>query len=460
MPVKSSFPFCVSGGWHAARAHYRRNKMFKFIVRAIKAKIAARKARMVFPAKFEGYDHHVALYLARLSEWAYPCGDAVSVDYKSNEDFLEDMERKSKKASAWGFKNFHYAYSEDMKILALILRKRRDVIICFRGTVLDNTFNLNTDIQARLIPMASFGCVHKGFSSAVDSVWAEIKTHILSGKKQRVWLTGHSLGGALALLAGARFVNEYKGCHNIVINGLYVFGAPRVGDQDFADAFKNTYLHQRSFLLAKYNDIITVLPPCIKKIWEYKDVGNILYIDREGALKLIECLSELKTLRYFLSGYFSAHILAGFSKEKIAHDWQTFKRYFTRFFSEIKPVLSTPQKKYEHWFRFENFFTKELPTLEPGPDYETPGMDPQNTRVMQHKQGTENDYNTEGNSNGEHRGQRRLLRMIGDLFIELFVELNPYVVESHDIAAYIKNLENWHRINGEIKLMDENCPEI
>jgi triacylglycerol lipase len=415
---------------------------------------------MVFPEKFEGYDHRVALNLATLSQWAYPFGVAVSVDYKTNEDFLEDMERKRKKASAWGFKNFQYAYSEDMKILALILRKRRDVVICFRGTVLDNTINLHADIQARFVPMASFGLVHKGFSSAVESVWAEIKTRIPPGEHLRVWLTGHSMGGALALLAGARFATEYKGRQNIVINGLYVFGAPRVGDQDFADAFNNTYLYRRSFLLAKYNDIVTVLPPCIKKIWEYRDVGNIIYIDPEGALKSIECLSEIKTLRYFLSGYFSEHLLAGFNKEKISQDWQTFKRYFTRFFSELKPVVSTPREESDNWFRFKNFFTKELPTMEPGPDQEVPGMGARNSRHTKHKQNSKNECNNEGNSDGEHRGERRLLRMIGDLFLELFVEINPYVVESHDIESYIENLENWAKQKRKISFLDESCPPL
>ncbi|MCX6582225.1 MAG: lipase family protein [Candidatus Aminicenantes bacterium] len=434
--------------------------MFKIIVQRIKAKIATRNARMDFPVNFKGCDLRVALYLAKLAEWAYPFGVAVSIDYKTQEDFLEDMERKRKTASAWGFKNFQYAYSEDMKILAFILRKRRDVIVCFRGTVLDNTLNLETDIRARLIPMASFGSVHKGFSSALDSVWPEIRTRIQPGKKQRLWVTGHSMGGALALLAGARFVNEYKGSHGVMINGLYVFGAPRVGDGDFADAFNNTYLGRRCFLFAKYNDIVTVLPPCIKKIWEYRDVGNIVYIDREGALKFIECLSDLKTLRYFLSGYFSEHLLGGFNKGKISHDWQTFKQYFTRFFSELKPVVSTPREESENWSRFKNFFTKELPDIEPGPNYEAPGIAPRNIPGTQLEQDTENGDNSGDNSDGENNGQRRLLRMIGDLFLELFLEFNPYVIDSHDIESYIEHLKNWGKQKKNITFADESYPPM
>jgi triacylglycerol lipase len=413
---------------------------------------------MVFPEKIEGYDHRVALNLARLSQWAYPFGVAVSIDYKTHEDFTEDMERKRKKAAAWGFRNFQYVFSEDKRILALIFRKRRDLVICFRGTVLDNTINLQADIQARFVPMESFGLVHKGFNSLLDSVWEKIKTHIQPGERQRIWLTGHSMGGALALLAGARFVSEYKRQPNFVIDGIYVFGAPRVGDQDFADAFNSTYLRQRSFLFAKYNDIVTVLPPCIKRIWEYKDVGNIIYIDQEGTLKSIECLSEMKTLRSFLSGYFSENLLGGLNKEKMSHDWQAFKWYFTRFFSELKLVVSTPREESEHWSRFKIFFTKELPALEPNSNHQS--LEKQHSQEVKNKKGKHNENTSKGNSYSEHRGQRRLLRMLSDLFVELFVEINPYVIESHDIESYIDNLENWAKQKKNISFVIENCPSL
>ena len=80
--------------------------------------------------------------------------------------------------------------------------------------------------------------------------------------------------------------------------------------------------------------------------------------------------------------------------------------------------MTISKKESKHWHRFKRFFTKELPALEP--EYEP---EPQK------------------NSEQPERGRPKLLKMVMNLFIELFVELNPYVVNSHDIAIYINNLE-------------------
>jgi predicted lipase len=46
-------------------------------------------------------------------------------------------------------------------------------------------------------------------------------------------VTGHSLGGALALL-GAIDIKMYFGIHSKLMK-LYTFGQPRVGDKAFSD---------------------------------------------------------------------------------------------------------------------------------------------------------------------------------------------------------------------------------
>ena len=60
--------------------------MYNQLIQAIKDKIAARKAIIVFPRKIEEYNSQVALHLARLSQWAYPGGLCTNQDYKDKGD--------------------------------------------------------------------------------------------------------------------------------------------------------------------------------------------------------------------------------------------------------------------------------------------------------------------------------------------------------------------------------------
>ena len=69
---------------------------------------------------------------------------------------------------------------------------------------------------------------------------------------QRIWLTGHSLGGALATLAAAHLGPE-------TIQGLYTFGCPRVGDAPFASV-----LPAQSYVrFVHRDDWVPTVPPGI-----------------------------------------------------------------------------------------------------------------------------------------------------------------------------------------------------
>ncbi|MFK4214043.1 lipase family protein [Streptomyces sp. NPDC030920] len=72
------------------------------------------------------------------------------------------------------------------------------------------------------------GFIHYGFGEALDGAWAQIRGAVdeFRDNDQTLWFTGHSLGGALAMLAAARLHFEE---HNLTADGVYTFGQPRTG---------------------------------------------------------------------------------------------------------------------------------------------------------------------------------------------------------------------------------------
>jgi len=162
------------------------------------------------------------------------------------------------------------------------------LILAFRGTRVEgfqdpiprfNLVKLNwKDLIADIdFPRQDIGNgrkVHKGFMAALDLVSEQMKAVVRQAKQQlpdkQIWCTGHSLGGALATLAADRLSQEFK------VQGLYTYGSPRVGNDDFVKNFpvSNTYrfVHHR--------DVITMVPPP----GLFTHVGQLRYLTTDGRL--------------------------------------------------------------------------------------------------------------------------------------------------------------------------------
>lgn len=88
-----------------------------------------------------------------------------------------------------------------------------------------------TDAKVRLVPWSgrAGGMVHQGFADSFLEMRPQLVERIALARKRHpgapVWVTGHSLGGALATLAA----DALDG-----VRGVHVFGSPRVGDAEFA----------------------------------------------------------------------------------------------------------------------------------------------------------------------------------------------------------------------------------
>jgi pimeloyl-ACP methyl ester carboxylesterase len=149
-------------------------------------------------------------------------------------------------------------------------RQRRVIAIAFRGTQFtdpDEPAQSNLDLAADCAagPVAystddPTDLVHEGFKASA-SVFQDLEGGIAVGSGTLAsaiaqaassgdlfWVTGHSLGGAVATIYAARLLDRGVSRDNLV---LYTFGAPSVGNDHFKSVFFNESAEAAPSLLAK-----------------------------------------------------------------------------------------------------------------------------------------------------------------------------------------------------------------
>ena len=144
-----------------------------------------------------------------------------------------------------------------------------------------------------------------------------------------------------------------------------------------------------------------------------------IIFDKNGKALLRDRLSYFETGFNFLSGNFQQQ-LAELNWRKVTKDWNTFKYFIQKGFSDLKQTKAMSKTDSKHWHRISRFVSKELPGIEKG---------------------------TSDADEAEDRGYPIIIKLILDIFVELFMELNPYAVESHNIATYIKNIKSNDDLN-------------
>ena len=148
------------------------------------------------------------------------------------------------------------------------LRVGDTVVFVFKGscTMTDWLYNL----QIWKCPFAYGGFkIHQGMNSKIKVTYDYIKSKILPTDK--VYLTGHSLGGALSLLTAYALSTELA----TNIAGVHVFGAPRVGGVLWKASY-NKILYDKTFSYQNQGDIVPSLPPTFLG---YTNVGQHVKLD-------------------------------------------------------------------------------------------------------------------------------------------------------------------------------------
>lgn len=146
--------------------------------------------------------------------------------------------------------------------------------VAFRGSDEKGDWQDNFDMSW---VQSDEGEVHSGFSTQLDRVLPEMRAFIeqQQGVRQRpVYLTGHSLGGALAILAANAF-----SLGGIDVGGVYTFGAPKVGSVQFAERY-NRRLGDKTHRVELRLDPVPNYP---LEARGWGTVGASHYIDASGS---------------------------------------------------------------------------------------------------------------------------------------------------------------------------------
>lgn len=206
------------------------------------------------PVARAAYSDRTAWVMAEMSRLAY---EKFESDENSMNELakklaaLSDQERIKKEVAAFvkdylepkgaGLSNLKTSLTDAAFTLAAtfssggtqaFLAKResdRMAVLAFRGTEKDAQ-DIKTDLNARFYVREGVK-MHDGFHQAFTYVEGPIKKAIGALSDYKLYITGHSLGGALALIAA----RSLQGDH---LAACYTFGSPRVGNIEFGDVIK------------------------------------------------------------------------------------------------------------------------------------------------------------------------------------------------------------------------------
>jgi triacylglycerol lipase len=162
---------------------------------------------------------------------------------------------------------------------------RGATIVAFAGTDPAVSANWVTDFDAHLEKTGAA----RGYSTAASAVWPELapliaKTAAANGK---VFVTGHSLGGALAALTALKI-----GTDSVAdVQAVYTFGMPRPGDDGLAETY-NTRLGQCTYRLVHGDDVVpTVAPTSLG----FRHVGRYLRCERGGKFAVANLTADARS---------------------------------------------------------------------------------------------------------------------------------------------------------------------
>jgi hypothetical protein len=156
---------------------------------------------------------------------------------------------------------------------AFLVSNGEYAVLAFRGTEVTKRADIKTDAKAFKASVIE-GRVHRGFLNCYNSIREDILEALKKVLGLPIYITGHSLGAALATVATNYLENEVIEGAPIrdQIAACYTFGSPRVGNKQYDTAFKSPI-----YRVVNTTDIVTVVPLLIMG---YMHIGDVRFLER------------------------------------------------------------------------------------------------------------------------------------------------------------------------------------
>ena len=208
------------------------------------------------PLNRAAYSDRMAWIMAHMAKLAY---------IKFEESDLELKHLKYSLQSGWFnlIKTFNKNGTQ-----AFLAKNDEFSVLSFRGTQPDRWEDVRTDIRV-LKQRTIKGKVHAGFKQAFDDVKDDILREFRANLGELpLYITGHSLGAALATVATQELGDEF----NDQVAACYTFGSPRVGDGKYEKSIKAPF-----YRIVNTTDIVTLVPIILGT---FVHVGDPRYLSR------------------------------------------------------------------------------------------------------------------------------------------------------------------------------------
>lgn len=197
-------------------------------------------------------------------------------------------------------------YQEQPNTQAFMFHDQRVnmIVVAFRGTEAFNAYDWSTDVDISCFDNPEMGKIHGGFMKALGlvmekgwppklprekqsknfayySIREELRKRLEANKETKFIVTGHSLGGALAILFPAILALHEETSLLERLEGVYTFGQPRVGDHKFKRFMEHQFeKHDIKYLRFVYcNDLVPRLPFDDPITSLYTHFGTCLYFN-------------------------------------------------------------------------------------------------------------------------------------------------------------------------------------